>query len=107
MDVIEQGMRTNNDEIKMMRTETKRIIKNITKVLLALYNRIGGNEKQLSYDDWEYHDEATVEEILQQANASFTPGKKRKTGEGVESTQDESQLVTVPAQSGLSGTGAG
>ena len=75
MDSIQERMITNNKELKSMREESDKSIKKITKVLTALYNKVSP-DLQISFDEWEYHDDATLDEILSMQNTAIRQGEK-------------------------------
>ena len=102
-------MQTNNKELIAIREEASKNVKKITKILTLLYNNLNP-DAQASFDDWEYDDSSTLDEILTMQGTTIRQDKKRKTStvKEVEKLSNGSQLEIpgtqpTPATSGLSG----
>ena len=97
IDKIQQGMVTNNKELQLIRDEASSHVKKITKILTLLYNKISP-EAQLSFEDWEFEDSATLDEILTMQGTVIRQEKKRKTHSSQEPTDTTQNMETTPIQ---------
>lgn len=75
---IEKGMQVNNTELVNMRSETNKSIRNITKEPAAVFTKISGSDIKCLFDDWEFDDDSTLEELLLHTQDSAHSEKKRK-----------------------------
>ena len=109
IDLIQQGMSTNNEELIEIREEATKNVKKITKILTLLYNNLNP-DAQANFDDWEYDDSSTLDEILSMQGSTIRQDKKRKTSEPKEGDHTQMDLENAltqptPATTGLSGVG--
>ena len=109
IDMIQEGMISQTKTMETIQKDSDDNFKRITKALTALYNKISPGS-QHCFEDWEYGDESTLDEILSLQTDTTRQDKKRKTSiKDVSMHQDNmetSQLLTqsTPAsESGLRG----
>ena len=108
IDTVQDGMVTNHKELQGIKENMSRNVKKISKILTAMYNKISP-EAQLSFDDWEFEDEATLDNIISMYGATVRQEKKRKTYTTNDLERDSSmnmeteKLITQPTPTNNSG----
>ena len=107
IDLIEAGMKKNDENILLLNIQNTADVTKITRVLTDLYNQV--NEEPVTFEEWEYSDTSScLHDLLQHSGKKpkeSQSGKRKKTMEKRLHKRDMDTIMeTAPASmSGLSG----
>ena len=101
MNSIQEGMMSNHRQLQSIKNNATKNVQKITKILTAMYNKISP-DAQITIDDWEGEEEATLDDIISLQGNITRQEKKRKTLKDKDATEkmvvDELNTQPTPAK---------